>query len=204
MQRLNFKLVIKEPPCFKSNCPICIDLILTNETGKVSNTGTIETGLSEFHVMVITSLKGSFQIKKPKIKTYRDYKKFDNQIFNLKVREAIDSVPNIQTDFSLFNSTVKYKLNKQTPLKQKYIRANDAPVMSKYHRKAIMKRSKLKNWFYKNRIDENWLAYKTQRNLCVKILRENKKYYCAKLMQKPYVTINDSGKLSSPCFQIKF
>ena len=25
-----------------------------------------------------------------------------------------------------------------------------------------------------------------------------------KLIQKPYVTINDSGKLSNPCFQIKF
>ena len=184
MQRLNFKNVIKELTFFKSNCPTCIDLILTSDTGKVSNTRTIEIGLSDFHVMVTTSLKGSFQKKKPKIITYRDYKKFGNQIFNLKVREAIDSVTNIQTDFSLFNSTVKYILNKQAPLKQKYIRANDAPFMSKYLMKAIMKRSRLKNRFTKTSTDENWLACKTQRNLCVKILRENKKSYYAKIDTK--------------------
>ena len=55
MQRLNFKNVIKEPTCFISNCPTCIDLILTSDTGKVSNTRTIETGLSDFHVMVTTA-----------------------------------------------------------------------------------------------------------------------------------------------------
>ena len=67
MQRLNFKNVIKEPTCFKSDSPTCIDLILTSDTGKVSNTKTIEIGLSDFHVMATTSLKGSFHKERPKI-----------------------------------------------------------------------------------------------------------------------------------------
>ena len=203
MQRLNFKNVIKEPTCFKSNSPTCIDLILTSDTGKVSNTRTIETGLSDFHVMVTTSLKGSFHKKKPKIFTYRDYKKFDNQVFNFKVREAIGSVPNIQTDFNLFNSTVKDILNKQAPLKQKYLRDNDAPFMSKNLRKAIMKRSRLKNRFNKNRTDENWLAYKTQRNLCVKILRENKTSYYAKIDTKAVCDNKRFWKVVKPLFSNK-
>ena len=50
--------------------------------------------------------------------------------FNSSARKVLDSIPNTQKDFSLFYPTVKNILNKHVPLKQKYIRANDAPVMS--------------------------------------------------------------------------
>ena len=124
-------------------------------------------------------------------------------MFNLKVREAIDSVPNIPTDFSLFISTVRYILNKQAPFKQKYIRAEDAPFMSKNLRKAIMKRSRLKNRFNKDRTDENWLPYRTQRNLCVKILRENKKSYYAKIDRKAVCDNKRFWKVVKPLFSNK-
>ena len=124
-------------------------------------------------------------------------------MFNLKVREAIDSVPNIPTDFSLFISTVRYILNKQAPFKQKYIRAKDAPFMSKNLRKAIMKRSRLKNRFNKDRTDENWLPYRTQRNLCVKILRENKKSYYAKIDRKAVCDNKRFWKVVKPLFSNK-
>ena len=38
-----------------------------------------------------------------------------------------------------------------------------------------MIRSRLKIRFHKTRPDENWLLYKTQRNLCMKLLRKTKK-----------------------------
>ena len=47
--------------------------------------------------------------------------------------------------------------------------------MTKTFRKAIMIRSRLKNRFHKTRPDENWLLYKTQRNLCMKLLKKTKK-----------------------------
>ena len=94
-------------------------------------------------------------------------------------------------------------MNKQAPLKQKYIRANDEPFMSKNLRKAIMKRSRLKNRFNKNRTDENWLAYKTQRNLCVKILRENKKSYYAKIDTKAICDNKRFWKVVKPLFSNK-
>ena len=36
----------------------------------------IETGLSDFHAMIVTVLKGGFVKKGPKIVTYKDYSKF--------------------------------------------------------------------------------------------------------------------------------
>ena len=49
--------------------------------------------------------------------------------------------------------------------------------MTKSLRKAIMRRSRFKNNFNKQRSDENWDNYKKQRNFCVKLLRHTKEKY---------------------------
>ena len=54
----DFYNIVKSPTCFKSDSPRCIDLILTNRKFNFKNTTTAETGLSDFHAMVITILKG--------------------------------------------------------------------------------------------------------------------------------------------------
>ena len=50
--------------------------------------------------------------------------------------------------------------NKHVPLKFKVVRANNNPFMTKDLRKAIMKRSKLKNEFNKKRSYNSERAYK--------------------------------------------
>ena len=77
----------------------------------------------------------------------------------------------IKEDINTFDSTVKSILNKQVPLKKKYLRTNDGPFMTKELRMANMKSSRLKNEFYKTRTYENWAAYKRQRNLCFAKIR---------------------------------
>ena len=72
---------------------------------------------------------------------------------------------------------VKSVLNNHAPIKTKYVRANDGPFMTKPLRKAIMVRSKLRNRYNKNRSVENEKAFKKQRNICVKLLREAKRQY---------------------------
>ena len=59
MHELNMKNVIKVPTYFKSDSPTCFDLILTSYKRELSNIKAIETGLSDFHAMVATTLKGS-------------------------------------------------------------------------------------------------------------------------------------------------
>ena len=53
--------------------------------------------------------------------------------------------------------------------------------MSNALRKAIMKRSKLRNTFNKNRSSENWQNYKRQCNICSNILKSIKKTFLATL-----------------------
>ena len=62
-------------------------------------------------------------------------------------------------------------------LRQKYLRANDSPFMTKALRKAMMHRKKLRNRYIKRRTEENLNAFKKQRNFCVKLLRKTKSDY---------------------------
>ena len=69
-------------------------------------------------------------------------------------------------------------LNDHAPLKQKTIRANHAPYMTKTLRKAMMHRSQLETKFRKQSTDINSERYRKQKNFCSKLYKkERKKYY---------------------------
>ena len=71
-----------QPTCYKNlDKPTCIDLIFTNLPNYFQQNNISETGLSDFHMMVVTELKLGFQKLKPHIVAYRDYKHFDNEKF---------------------------------------------------------------------------------------------------------------------------
>ena len=64
----NLKSLGKEPTCFKNpNNPSCIDLFLTNTIRSFQETQVFETGLSDFHKLVVTVLKSTFPKLPPKI-----------------------------------------------------------------------------------------------------------------------------------------
>ena len=87
--RYNFTSMINKPTCFKNlDKPSCIDLILTNCSRSFQNSCVIETGLSDFHKLVVTVLKTTYKKSKPKIISYRCYKSFDNDNF----REALQQI----------------------------------------------------------------------------------------------------------------
>ena len=69
------------------------------------------------------------------------------------------------SDFESFHFTFKVVLNQFAPLKPKLIRNNNQSFMTKSLRKAIMKRSKLRNKFNDERNIGNWSEYMCQHNL---------------------------------------
>ena len=72
-------------------------------------------------------------------------------------------------------------LEKHTPLKQKYIWANQALFMTKELQKTIMLRSKLRNRLNKLKTVQANMEYKRQRNLCTYLLRKAKSDYYSRL-----------------------
>ena len=156
--------LINVPTCF--NNPTSIDLILTNRPSYFQRSTVFETDLSDFHLLTITEFKTSFQKREPKIIKYRDYKNFDNHNFRSEILQRNFNY----TDLRTFKKTVFNIFNKYAPIKRKYVRANEAPFMSKELHKAIMKRSRLRNKFLKDRTENNQKNFKHQRSFCKKLL----------------------------------
>ena len=140
--------------------PSCIDLMLTNKSLSFQHTSTIETGLSDFHKLTTTTMKSTFYKQEPKIIHYRNYKHFNNDIFQSQLYHEMNNrginCINCDEFESLFIST----LDKHAPNKIRYIRANNSAFMNKSLCKAIMVRSRLRNRFLRLKTKEAKDAYK--------------------------------------------
>ena len=99
----NLSNLIKEPTCFKNPLnPTSIDVILTNRPRYFQNSTTMETGLSDFHRLTITVM-GSFYPKQPPIiKSYRDYKNFDQFTFRNDLLKELYNVHRGKVDYDTF------------------------------------------------------------------------------------------------------
>ena len=77
--RHSLSSLIKEPTCYNNPAnPSYIDLILTNSLRSFLSSSVVETGLSDFHRIIVTVLKTTFQRLPPKIRNYSSYSNFDN------------------------------------------------------------------------------------------------------------------------------
>ena len=81
--------MVNKVMCYKNQGkPTCMDLILTNCPGSFQNSCVVETGLSDFHKMVVTVMKTSYRKSQPKIIHYRNYKNFSNDIFRDSLQKS--------------------------------------------------------------------------------------------------------------------
>ena len=63
--------LIKHPTYFKNpEKPSCIDLLLTNKPLRFQTTTVIETGLSDFHIMIVAVMKMHLPKMKPRVIRY--------------------------------------------------------------------------------------------------------------------------------------
>ena len=83
------------------------------------------------------------------------------------------------------------------------LRHNNSAFVRKGLRKAIVKRSRLKNLFKKQRTHKNWVNYKMQRSHRVNLLRKTKKNYFTNLNIKDITNSKTFGKTMKPNFNEK-
>ena len=135
------------------------------------NTVAVETGISDFHKMVVTVLKVFYKKQKPKISQYRKYDNFNNDLFREELNNELLNVDLNNAELSEFTETFMSLIDKHAPKNQRYIRANNPNFMTKSLRKAFMLRSK----FINEKTEESKSLYNKQRNICVSLLRKTKK-----------------------------
>ena len=130
------KNLIKSTNCETKTSSSSIDIILTNRTRSFKNSETIETGLSDFHKLVMTSFRSTFERLRPTKIQYRSYKKFNEADFLKDITVApFDKCLKIRDSeaaYDSFKDTFLNITNKHAPLKRtKMIRGNQAPFMKK-------------------------------------------------------------------------
>ena len=84
---------------------------------------------------------------------------------------------NNDLEFDIFKAVLHQAIQKHPPIKQRYVRANQAPFINKTINKKIMKRSRLRNKFLNTKSDIDMRAYNKQRNLSVSLIRREKKNF---------------------------
>ena len=200
----NLKSLNKKPTCFKNpENPSCIDLFLTNRQKSFQNTSTIETGISDFHKLVVTVLKMYCKKQKPKIFQYRNYKMFNEESFKNELNRELTLIDLNNAELADFQDIYLSVLNKHAPVKHKYIRANNSNFMTKNLRKEIMLRSKLRNVYLKTRTNKSKQLYNKQRNLCVTLFRKAKKDYFSTLDNRIVSDNRKFWKAVNPLFSEK-
>ena len=119
-------------------------------------------------------LKTCFKREESKIFIYRDYKNFNDTDFRMDLENKLEECPK---HYENFEKTFVNVLDAHAPRKTKVLRGNQKPHVDKNLRKAIMKRSKLKNKANRTKLQDDIAKYKKQQNLVVKLIRDLKLRY---------------------------
>ena len=171
--------MVKEPTCFKSEKGSLIDIILTNKPRSFKKTQGFVTGLCDVHNLVVTVLRSFYKKLSPKTISYRN-KTFDENSFLRDLDRRLirgELYNDCEEPYNKLTQTFAEVLDSQAPLKQKKIRGNQAPFMTRELSKAIMDKSKAKNKYVKWPSRENYLLFKKVKNKLTSMNKKAKKDY---------------------------
>ena len=119
------------------------DLFLTNKLNSFFNIHATETGLSEYHKLISTFFKFKAPRLKPKLIFYRNYKKLDEKSFlddlqnENSCMSSNDPNVNYKSIIEFFLETIGKHVDEHVPLKNKFIRDNQAPFINRDFQKEI-------------------------------------------------------------------
>ena len=101
MNSFGLQCLIKNPTCFQSKNPSCINLILTKKD-LFKNSNVLEVGISDHHSLINAALKSQLVKGNEKTKLYRGYSEFNMDNFKAEVHHKLKS--GIITEYSIFQS----------------------------------------------------------------------------------------------------
>ena len=109
----NLSNLAKEPICCKNpDDPSCIDLFLTNRPKHFQSTMTMETGISDFHKILITVLNFFYKKQTSKIIHYRNYKTFNANLFKEELNNELLNIDINNAELAEFTNTILSLLDK--------------------------------------------------------------------------------------------
>ena len=130
---------------------------------------------------------------------YRKYKHFDDSQF----KSDLLRFSHLCTTYEKFENIFLNILEIHAPLKQKTLRANEVPYMSRKLRKAMMKRSQLESKYYKSKTLMDHLNYKKQKNYVSRLYKSERTRFFKNLDLKSFLDNKNFWKNIKPFFSEK-
>ena len=127
--------------------------------------------------MTITVLKTTFPKDKPRIITYRT--PYETADLEIALKENLGKMDG--KNYECFEEAVTCSYDSVSAKKQRTVRANEKPYVTKDMRKAIMLRSQLENRKFKSGKEEDKIAFKRQQNYCNRLYKKERKSFYNKL-----------------------
>ena len=155
--------------------------------------------------MTLTAMKVFYKKQKTNIVTYRNYKHFSNEVFMLDFKNSIiqKTSENNNLKFDRFKTALDEAIQRHAPIKKRYVRPNQAPFINKKINKEITKRSRLRNKFLNTKSDIDRKTYNKQRNLCVSLIRSEKKNFFSNINTSDITNSKTFWKTVKPFFTDK-
>ena len=127
-----------------------VPFILSNKPSSFQLSHATEAGLSDYH-------KQLFPVQNLRSENYRNYKKLDERNFLSAIQQDQFECKSCDVNKTYENFVQKLLkiVNNHAPLKSKTVRGKNVSFMNKDWRKAIFKRTRLKNIFNRKRFRDN-------------------------------------------------
>ena len=123
MQIYNLSPLIKEPTCFQSHNPTCIDNFLTNQKAMFKFSRLFESGLSDHPKLISAVMKSDIFRGPPRKKVYSTYKIFALEHFKTGLKNELEKLSDSTHD--VFKTAFCFVMNKDAPIKLKILRHNN-------------------------------------------------------------------------------
>ena len=146
-------------------------------------------------------MKTKFKCEEPKKLIYKNYSNFSHKDF---VSDLLLNIGDGKNNYLECDKNFVETLNKHAPKKTKIFRGNHKPHITKTLRKAIVKRSQLKNKANKTEDPKDISRYKKQRNYVVKLNNQSKQEHFDSLNPlNPFLDSKPFWKSCKPYFSSK-
>ena len=118
----SLKNLITDITCVKSTNGTSVDVLLTNKSRCFHHTATFETGLSDWHKLILTFFRAYFKKLPPKNIEYRNYKNFNENNFLYELDQELSKgsiYKEKHYQYDVFTNIFRMVLDKHAPIKKK-------------------------------------------------------------------------------------
>jgi hypothetical protein len=174
--------LVKSATCFvKNSTPSLVDVILTNKANLCYNTTNFDCGLSDWHHMINTVVKGYRPRTQNSNVSFRSFKHFDEASFSNDIGyipfHAAYVFEDVDDIYWAHEKLMYDVIDEHAPIQEKTPKHKKSQFFNGELRKAIYKKRTLHNKFLKCKSHRNWDLYRKQRNWVTKLRKQSVRVY---------------------------